>query len=68
MKYEFVEINASLYFNEASFVGPEGQSYRDVVNEMASKGWRFVSAVPVSQNGQGKILSLGLVFEREDEI
>lgn len=48
--------------------GPEGQSYRDVVNEMASKGWRFVSEVPVSQNGQGKILSLDLVFEREDEI
>lgn len=64
MKYEFVTVHAYVDFAYTSFIDPDGQNYRDIVKDMAEKGWRFVGCVPVEQNGYGKVVAIDLVFEQ----
>ena len=34
---------------------------------MAAEGWRFVTAIPVKQTGNGLIKEMELIFEKEFE-
>ena len=39
--------------------------YRKIIDERASEGWRFVTAIPTKQRGTGHTQELDLVFEKE---
>ena len=66
MRYELVRVEASTLLGQSSFISPDGEDYYPVLNDMAAKGWRYAGWIPVAQNGRGQIMSLDLVFERED--
>lgn len=66
MRYELVRVEASTLLGQSSFIAPDGENYCPVLNDMAAKGWRYAGWIPVAQNGRGQIMSLDLVFERED--
>jgi|GEM_PF-1744921 len=40
-------------------------SHREIIDNLARDGWRFVSAIPTLIRGYGMISELDLVFERE---
>lgn len=66
MKYEMIKVEANFLFTEASFIAPNGDDYRRVIEDMAAKGWMYNGWIPVGQNGRGQIMAMDLVFERED--
>ena len=41
------------------------QNHRDIINNLAMDGWRFVCAIPTRNQGYGAISELDLVFEKE---
>ena len=56
-EYKFVEASAYGVFRTAT--------YEERIIEQAREGWRFVSAIPSDQNGNGYIRTFTLVFEKE---
>jgi len=40
-------------------------NHREIIDNLAKDGWRFVSAIPTKNKGYGMISELDLVFERE---
>lgn len=63
-EYEKVSCNLSGYglFN-GNVYGIE--DYKTVIEERASKGWRYVGFIPTEQRGTGHIQELDLIFEKE---
>ncbi|MBE5769128.1 MAG: DUF4177 domain-containing protein [Clostridiales bacterium] len=43
----------------------ESAEHRTVINEYAAKGYRYVGFIPVVINGNGRIDSIDLVFEKD---
>lgn len=41
------------------------ENMRDVIDEYANDGWRYVGFVPVLQRGNGYIEEIELIFEKE---
>ena len=41
------------------------EKLRDVIDEYANDGWRYVGFVPVLQRGNGYIEEIELIFEKE---
>lgn len=39
--------------------------YREIVNERANNGWRFVGYIPTKQRGTGHMQEIDLIFEKE---
>lgn len=39
--------------------------HRDVINDLASKGFRYQGFVPIKQGPSGKTLEIELVFQKE---
>lgn len=40
--------------------------YKQIIEERASKGWRYVGFIPTKQRGTGHIQELDLIFEKEE--
>jgi hypothetical protein len=66
-QYEYVTIEVGL-----SGWGPfAGNSYclmadhREIINERARDGWRYVGYIPTQQRGTGHMEELELIFEKE---
>ncbi len=59
-KYEFVEATTQ-------GVLLRQENYKEIINEYAKKGWRFVYAVPHLHYNLNQIDKLDLVFEKEVE-
>ena len=41
-------------------------NYRDMINERAKNGWRYVGYIPTAQRGTGHVEEMDLIFEKED--
>lgn len=56
-RYEYVSINSDL-------VGLSGfEGYREIIDDYASRGYRFVGYVPTTVTMHGKLVEIDLVFE-----
>ncbi|MBQ7903904.1 MAG: DUF4177 domain-containing protein [Oscillospiraceae bacterium] len=62
-RYEYVRIDTGLFF----LVPSEDNQHREIIDEYAAKGWRYVGFVPAMQSGEGRIRQYDLVFEQEVE-
>ena len=53
-------------FEEASAYGVfRTATYKELILRKAKEGWRFISAIPSDQNGNGYIRTFTLVFEKQ---
>ena len=57
-KYVSVDPGADLFF------GGSGAGHRQVIDQHAARGWRYVGGIPTGFTGHGVITSLDLIFER----
>ena len=56
-KYEYV----SIYINR--FVGAISEEHRQIIDEYAAKGYRYVGFIPTKLSDYGKIKEMDLIFE-----
>ena len=56
-KYEFKTIHIS------KFIGSKSEEHREIIEEYAKKGYRYVGFIPTNINDYGKIKDIDLVFE-----
>lgn len=61
-KYKYVSVNFNSGFAKNSL-----EDHRDIIDNLAKDGWRFVSAIPTLNKGYGMISELDLVFEKPIE-
>ncbi|MGG5461335.1 DUF4177 domain-containing protein [Clostridium sp. B9] len=55
-RYEYVECSAAgLMFGESN--------HRELIDQYAELGWRFVGAIPTSFSGHGNPKTFDLIFE-----
>lgn len=40
-------------------------NHRNIIDKLASQGWRFVAAIPAYQTQEGKVKEFDLVFEKQ---
>ena len=40
------------------------EDYKDIINQRASDGWRYVGFIPTKQRGTGHIEEIDLIFEK----
>ena len=58
-KYEYVRIDNTV-LAKSNFT-----KYREIVDEHAKKGYRFVGFVPIKINFRGRVTKMQLVFEMQ---
>ena len=58
-KYEYVNWDISTWF------GAGTEEHRQVIDEYAAKGYRYVGFIPTDINDHGKIKQIDLIFEIE---
>lgn len=56
-KYEYVNVKI------ARFIGAKSEEHRDIIDEYASKGYRYVGWIPTEIRDYGTVKSMDLVFE-----
>ena len=64
MKYEYYHLNTSgggLFSNKTS-------GHREIINDYASKGWRYVGWFPTNSSNiiEGLIEEVDLIFEKDE--
>lgn len=59
MRYEYVEVHIN------RFLGAGSKEHRRLIDEYASKGYRYVGFIPVNMTDYGKIKDVDLIFEIE---
>ncbi|PWM26270.1 MAG: DUF4177 domain-containing protein [Oscillospiraceae bacterium] len=55
--YEYVAVHIG------RFIGAKSESHREIIDEYAAKGYRYVGFIPTNMNDYGKIKDINLVFE-----
>ena len=58
-KYEYVNVNV----NVSCFLGSGTTEHRQIIDEYAAKGYRYVGYIPTDMNNNGKIYEMDLIFE-----
>lgn len=56
-RYEYVNI----YVNK--LIGAKSEEHREIIDEYALKGYRYVGFIPTNMSDYGKIKEMDLVFE-----
>ena len=56
-KYEYVNINID------GFLGSGSEEHRQIIDEYAAKGYRYVGYIPTDITAHGKIVEMDLIFE-----
>ncbi len=56
-KYEYVNVKIN------RFVGAKSEEHRQIIDEYAAKGYRYVGFIPTNISDYGKIKEMDLVFE-----
>ena len=59
-KYEYVNVNIQ------KFIGSRSEEHRQIIDEYASKGYKYVGYIPTEMTGHGQILMMDLVFEIDE--
>ena len=58
-KYEYVTVHI------ANFFGAKSEEHRDIIDDYARRGYRYVGFIPVNMNDYGKIKDMDLIFEMD---
>jgi len=58
-RYEYVNIHIG------KFCGAKSEEHRNIINEYAAKGYRYVGYIPTNISDYGKIKDMDLVFETD---
>ncbi len=61
-RYEYVPLNVGGGF----WIGNQDYVHRQIIDQRAAQGWRYVGYVPSAFTGQGGTKEIDLVFEREE--
>lgn len=61
MRYEYVTV----YIGK--FIGAGTEEHREIINEYAARGYRYVGFIPTKITDYGKIKELDLIFEVPEE-
>jgi len=56
-KYEYVRVHIN------RFVGAKSEEHRQIIDDYAKRGYRYVGYVPTAMTDYGKIKDMDLVFE-----
>ncbi len=56
-RYEYVPVHIS------RFIGAKSENHREIIDQYAKKGYRYVGFIPTNMNDYGKIKDMDLVFE-----
>ena len=64
-KYVFVSMRKKAFGSYVADDGKGERSHRDVINEMAAGGWKYVDNIPVEMDSYGKLKHYDLVFEKD---
>ena len=56
-KYEYVSINI------AGFLGAGSEEHRQIIDDYAAKGYKYVGYIPTNITSHGKIIEMDLIFE-----
>lgn len=59
-KYEYVNMKIG------KFIGAKSEEHRQIIDEYASKGYRYVGYIPTDISDYGKIKSMDLIFEIDE--
>lgn len=60
-RYEYVSVEEK-FMKNTCFWG-----YREIINEYAEKGWRYVGYMPTAQTREGRVYTIDLIFEKKIE-
>jgi len=58
-KYEYVNININ------QFLGSGSDEHRQIIDQYAAKGYRYVGYIPTDINGHGVTRQVDLIFEMD---
>lgn len=56
-KYEYVQVHIS------KFIGAKSEEHRQIIDDYASRGYRYVGYIPTVLTDYGKIKDIDLIFE-----
>ena len=65
LEYKFVPVSPEVSGWNLMGVRRDSVEHREVIVRMAQEGWRYVGFLPSSQRGDGFIVEMDLIFERE---
>lgn len=60
-EYKYVELECENHKTSNSVVS----GHKEIINEQAKNGYRYIGYIPINMGPSGKILSLELIFEKE---
>ena len=60
-QYEYVSVHIGKLFGAAS------EEHREIINDYAAKGWRYVGFIPTNMNDYGKLKDIDLIFEKDEK-
>ncbi|MDD3227372.1 MAG: DUF4177 domain-containing protein [Tissierellia bacterium] len=63
MKYQYEYVNVK----NAKFFSANSTEHREIIDEYARRGYRFICFIPTTIEGYGRITSFDLVFEKPEE-
>ncbi len=58
-RYEYVKVRVG------KFIGARSEEHREIIDEYAKKGYRYVGYIPTNMSDHGKIIDMDLVFEMD---
>ena len=58
-KYEYGSLHVG------RFIGAKSKEHRQIIEEYAQKGYRYVGYIPTNMSDYGKIKDMDLVFEMD---
>lgn len=59
-KYEYVNVHIN------KFMGAKSEEHRQIIDEYARKGYRYVGFIPTNISDYGKIKKMDLIFEKDE--
>lgn len=66
-KYKYVRMKCKTFGSTYSHKGENGKlNHREVIDDFAARGYRFVGTVPVNVECYGRIREFDLVFEIDE--
>lgn len=58
-KYAYVSVHIG------EFIGASSEHHREIIDDYAAKGWRYVGFIPTNMNDYGKLKDIDLIFEKD---
>lgn len=58
-KYEYVQVHIN------KFVGARSEEHRQIIDDYAARGYRYVGYIPTNITDYGKIKDMDLIFEKD---